>query len=347
MLGKLLIRADASVAMGTGHVMRCLALVQSWQDAGGPAVYAAAELTETIRARVLSEGCEIAAVAGTPGGVEDATHTVAIAREQDAAWVAVDGYHFDGAYEQAIKSAGLKLLWLADDGLDRLCQADFILNQNFDASESMYPQRAPHTRLLLGLRFVLLRREFRAWSTLRRAASPEVRKILVSMGGSDPDNVTGLVIDALRMVKISDWQATVVAGGSNPHFEELQRQSAAADGLKIRLERSVFNMPELISNADLAIIAAGGTLWEMLYLACPVLSFGRDPLQRRILDALQSHGIVRHLGDPRAMEPAGVAEAMDELSSSHSERARMATLGREQVDGEGAKRVADLLAGSI
>jgi len=318
MLGKLLIRADASVAMGTGHVMRCLALAQAWQDAGGQAVVAAAELTETIRARVLSEGCEIAAVAGTPGGVEDATHTVAIAREQDAAWVAVDGYHFDGAYEQAIKSAGLKLLWLADDGLDRLCQADFILNQNFDASESMYPQRAPHTRLLLGLRFVLLRREFRAWSTLRRAASPEVRKILVSMGGSDPDNVTGLVIDALRMVKISDW-----------------------------LERSVFNMPELISNADLAIIAAGGTLWEMLYLACPVLSFGRDPLQRRILDALQSHGIVRHLGDPRAMEPAGVAEAMDELSSSHSERARMATLGREQVDGEGAKRVADLLAGSI
>jgi len=106
-------------------------------------------------------------------------------------------------------------------------------------------------------------------------------------------------------------------------------------------------MPELISNADLAIIAAGGTLWEMLYLQCPVLSFGRDPLQRRILDALQSQGIVRHLGDPRAMDPSRVAEAIDELSASHSQRASMAKLGREQVDGEGARRVADLLAGSI
>jgi len=342
---KLLFRTDASLKIGTGHVMRCLALAQAWQDAGGHAVFAMAETTLPVTARLKSEGVETTVLQAESEGRDSARCVIDIARERGAAWVVVDGYHFDGEYEHEIKSSGLKLLWHADDGLNRPCKADFLLNQNFGATESLYPLREPYTQLLLGLRFALLRREFLAWSGLRREVSPEVGNIVVSMGGSDPDNLTGLVIDALKMIKMAGWQATVVAGGSNPHFERLQRQ-VAADDPRIRLEKSA-NLPELASHADLAIIAAGGTLWEMLYLSCPVLSFGRDSLQRRILDGLQSHGIVRHLGDPSGMEPGRVAAAIEELSLSPTERARMARLGRELVDGEGARRIADLLIRAI
>jgi len=162
------------------------------------------------------------------------------------------------------------------------------------------------------------------------------------MGGSDPDNLTLLAMRALRLVKVPSWQATVVAGGSNPHLKILRAETQSS-GAKVTLREAVSNMPELMAQSDLAIIAAGGTLWELLSMACPVLSFGRDPVQRRILDDLQRKGIVKHLGDPAGAKPAVVAEAIDALADDPQRRAKMARVGRQQVDGAGARRVCELL----
>jgi UDP-2,4-diacetamido-2,4,6-trideoxy-beta-L-altropyranose hydrolase len=339
----LLLRADASVAAGTGHVMRCLALAQAWQNAGGRAVFAMAETTAAVRARLASESVEVVPIGVQAAGRDDARRVTEWARHYRADWVVIDGYFFDPAYVLELKSAGLKVLLIDDEGLDRPCGADLILNQNFNATRNMYPQREDRTRLLLGMRYVLLRNEFLAWRDFRREPSPTARKILVTMGGSDPDNLTGLVIQALSMVTTEGVEATVVAGGSNPHLDFLGRE-ASRSRAAIQLQHSCSNMPELMARADLAIIAAGGTLWELLYMSCPVLSFGRTPVQQRILGALHERGIVQHLGDPRHVVPSALALAIDQLAASPARRAKMAELGRQQIDGEGARRVCELLA---
>jgi UDP-2,4-diacetamido-2,4,6-trideoxy-beta-L-altropyranose hydrolase len=340
--GRLLIRADASVTTGTGHVMRCLALAQAWQDVGGHVVFAMAEGTDAVRARILSERMEAFAVEVKAASADDARHTRELAQRSSADWVALDGYRFGAEYRDELRSAGQKLIFLDDEGIDGRCSAEMILNQNSDAVEEKYPGREPQTELLLGTRYALLRREFMTWRDRKKEIPGSARRLLVTMGGSDPDNLTSTVIEVLRSVAADGLRATVLAGGSNPHLESL-REAVSGSAGAVHLQASATNMPELMAQADLAIIAGGGTLWELLYMACPVISFSRNAVQSRILKDLHERGVVRHLGDPRQIAPGTLAGTITELAASSERRAAMAEAGRRQVDGEGARRVCEAM----
>ncbi len=131
--GALLIRADASPDIGTGHVMRCMALAQAWQDAGGRALFAATSITPAIKNRLSLEWCELVAVSATAGSLQDAQETIGIAKSCGAEWIVVDGYHFGQEYQRDLKSAGRKVLFLDDYGHAQTYSADFVLNQNLSA----------------------------------------------------------------------------------------------------------------------------------------------------------------------------------------------------------------------
>src|SRR5271168_4272426 len=130
----LLFRTDASLTMGTGHVMRCIALAQALQDAGGGAMFALAQSTAGIDARLALESCEVFAVAGVPGSEDDAAQTIALAREKQADWIVVDGCQFGEDYQRALKRAGFKALFLDDYGHAHHYWAEVVLNQNAQAN---------------------------------------------------------------------------------------------------------------------------------------------------------------------------------------------------------------------
>ena len=110
----LLIRADATVAMGTGHLMRCLALAQAWQDSGGCCCFAIVEAAPALINRLRSENMEIEQITAPPGGEEDGAQLCNLAQNRRAAWVVVDGYHFGARYQKQIKEAECRLLFLYD-----------------------------------------------------------------------------------------------------------------------------------------------------------------------------------------------------------------------------------------
>ena len=133
---RLLIRADASEQIGSGHVMRSLALAQAWQDAGGEVCLASRLLPKTLKRRWREEQIETRQLAESG---DDAGETVELAREIGADWVVLDGYQFGTEFQRAIKNAGMRLLVVDDDGCARHYVADLILNQNPCASRDMYP----------------------------------------------------------------------------------------------------------------------------------------------------------------------------------------------------------------
>jgi len=347
MCAKLIIRADATVAMGTGHVMRCIALAQAWQDAGGQAVFAVAEVTPAVRARLLSESCEIVSIAGTPGGADDAARTIAIAREQDASWLVLDGYQFGADYQVQLQRAGQHTLVVDDYCHAGHYPGDFVLNQNIGARAELYQDRAPHTRLLLGPRYALLRREFAAWRDWKRTVSPVCRRVLMMLGGSDPENLTARVIDAIQLAGIEGLEATVAAGGSNPHIAELQN---AADlcglnrGLKIVLHKDVTRPGDLMAAADVAVSAAGSTCWELCLLGLPSLVIDVAENQTVVAQDLHRQGCAIHIGD-RTVSASRIAEGLRSLVESLGLRESLARRSRELVDGYGAMRVVSAMRG--
>ena len=334
----LLFRADASVSIGTGHVMRCLALAQAWQDAGGRAAFAMAESTPAVHEKLRAEGFEVLSVAARAGSDEDSAQTISLAREQRAEWVVVDGYQFDADFQRVLKTAELRVLFLDDNGHAGIYSADLVLNQNVHAAESMYERRGPDTRLLLGTSYSLFRREFAAWTEWRREIPAMGRKLLVTFGGSDPGNFTAIVMQSLRQVKIPAMETVVVIGASNPHFALLENIRSAIEGA-VRLERNVSDMAKLMAWADLAVSAAGTTSLEMCLLGLPAIVVTVAENQRASARELEKRNCVVRLDASQGLRVEGVAELIEQLLRDRQTRQLLSQHGRELVDGNGAKRV--------
>lgn len=205
-------RVDASTQIGTGHVMRCLALAQAWQDTQGQPIFITANPIPALEERLKSEGMKVVHLAAEPGSLADAQETAALAHQFEANWVVVDGYQFGSEYQQTIKNSGLNLLFIDDYGHAEHYYADVVLNQNISAEEEWYQHREPYTQLLLGTRYTLLRREFWQWQGWQRTVPPVAKKVLVTLGGADPDNVTLKVIQSLQIVEVEELEAVVVVG---------------------------------------------------------------------------------------------------------------------------------------
>ncbi len=340
----LVVRADATVALGTGHVMRCLALAQAWQDQGGGCVFVLAEPNPAVAERLRAEGIEVVTLPASPGSAEDAAQLIELAREKQASWVVVDGYHFCAEYQRALKDAGLKQLFVDDSGHAETYCADLVLDQNAHARESFYRHREPNTRLLLGTRYALLRREFAPWRDWKREIAPVGRKVLVTMGGSDPENVTSLAIHALRRVKVPEVEAVVVVGGSNTNLEAIE-QAVLRSALPIKLQKRVTKMAELMAWADVAVCGAGTTCWEMCLLGLPAILIDLAANQRPVAAELDRRGAAIHLGPSRELSIAEVAGKLEWILTSEEPRAAISERGRELVDGRGAARVVAAIRG--
>jgi UDP-2,4-diacetamido-2,4,6-trideoxy-beta-L-altropyranose hydrolase len=325
--------------------MRCLALAQAGQDAGGHAVFLMASGAALLEERLRSEGMEVVPVLSQPGSVEDANQTARLAREAGASWVVVDGYHFGGNYQRCVKDAGLRLLFIDDNGHADHYYADIVLNQNLHAAETLYPKREHYTRLLLGTRYALLRREFLKWRRWKRDVSTVPCKVLVTLGGGDAENVTLKAIQALQQLMVDHLKVVVVVGGSNPHYEELQ---TAVQNLRVSVElrRHVTSMPELMAWADVAISAAGITSWELAFMGLPSLLLIQADNQSATVEGLTALGVAQSLGRSDHLSSDDIARHLRDVLETLEARAVMARRGPQIVDGDGVARVLMHLEGT-
>lgn len=329
--------------MGTGHIMRCIALAQTWQDGGGTVTFICAEIPGALAARIESEGFDLFRIVAKPGSLDDLVQTLnvvqsAIGNRQSAiisSWLVLDGYRFDLDYQRGIRVAGHKLLLIDDHNHRPEYECDILLNQNINAAELDYSIN-PDAQMLFGTQYALLRREFQCLEKTERDFPNIGKNVLVTLGGADPDNVTLRVIEALQKMNMPNMCTKVVVGPANPHMDSLQ-QFTSLSTRNCHLISSVRNMPELMQWADLAVSAGGSTCWELCCLGVPFLSVVLAENQRGLTAELDRKGIAACLGERPTVE--GIMKGVSDLADDEVSRSRRAAAGRELVDGLGALRV--------
>jgi UDP-2,4-diacetamido-2,4,6-trideoxy-beta-L-altropyranose hydrolase len=333
----LIIRADAGTQIGSGHLMRCLALAKTWKDAGGQVIFITACQDEGLLQRLRDEEFDTKRLPGVYPDTADCNITRDILSGYPGAWMVLDGYHFDEVYQRQIKEAGHRLLVIDDNAHLKHYYADIVLNQNLHA-EQLHYSCEPYTRLLLSTRYVLLRRKFLAWRERQREIPEIARRVLVTLGGGDPENNTLTVIQALQEVAIPDLEATVVIGASNTHAGVLE-QAARQSSIPIRLVRDSKDMPELMAWADVAVSGGGTTAWELLFMGTPSLFLIVADNQRYIAEYVGNQGFGKNLGLAENISTESLTEAITSLAKGSNLRATISQKSRQLIDGQGAQRV--------
>jgi UDP-2,4-diacetamido-2,4,6-trideoxy-beta-L-altropyranose hydrolase len=336
----LLIRADANAEIGTGHVMRCVALAQAWRDSGGGVTFILGPGGVEIHERLLSEGFEISEVAGESGGAEDAAQTSELCVRKAAEWLVLDGYHFSQDYRDRIRSAPSHLLLVDDHGAFAPYNCDVVLNTNVYASEAIYPARHSETHFLLGSAYALLRREFLSRRRPRADEPEQATQLLITLGGADPHNVTLTVVEALGEIDDRELDLTVVLGASNRHRASVER-ALNRTSHPFRLLLNVSNMPELMARSDLAISAGGGTCDELAFLRVPMFLITIAKNQEQAVEAYRRKNAAVTAGWFTVFDRAGLARSLRDVIGNRDLRRGISENAGALVDGRGAQRVVE------
>jgi UDP-2,4-diacetamido-2,4,6-trideoxy-beta-L-altropyranose hydrolase len=335
---RIVFRADGNTSIGTGHVMRCLALAQACHDCDLDVALASAELPAALAGRWSAEGVPQHQVPEIPGSLEDANRTARLSRELDARWVVVDGYRFSLEYLRRLKELGCRVLSIDDRGCAGPFCADVILNQNAYADRSFYPDAGTSARLLLGLRYLLLRREFRVSVHRRgRVTAPRAAKLLVTLGGSDPDNATCTVLESLQRLNNTIAEVRLLVGASNPHTAAISALAASVPA-PVEIVRDASRPSEAMEWADFAVAAAGTTAWELAFMGVPFLALAIAENQRLVAESLARQEIAVNLGPANELNSETLARHICRLAGDPESRDRMSNAGRRLIDGEGAFR---------
>lgn len=350
-------RADASIEIGSGHVMRCLTLADRLAAAGAQCHFICRDLPGHAGPMIAARGhklCLLPAAGPFTARPGDPVHAAwaAVPFERDAAetrafldriqpgLLVLDHYAFDGRWQSAVAAPRLLVI---DDLADRPHAADILLDQNAGRHQRDYDGLVPERCIrLIGPAFALLRPEFaaRRGESLARRRVARWHRLLITMGGIDKDDATGALLEALAELAFpEDFAIDVVMGARAPHIDRV-RQRAAQLPVPVTVHVDVADMAGLMAGADLAIGAAGGTSWERCCLGLPSLMLVLADNQARSASALAASGAAVLLG---RFGDAGwrqrLAETWDALPL-----AEMSARAADLCDGQGALRLLQVLA---
>jgi UDP-2,4-diacetamido-2,4,6-trideoxy-beta-L-altropyranose hydrolase len=293
---KILIRVDASPVMGAGHFIRMLALAQLLIDFGFEVHIATIPHNKGILAYLADEKISLHLFPDKKlwDPLADVSKLLQLVASTDASWVVLDGYHFDLQYEKVLKDKKVPFLKMVDVP-DSSYLADIVLNQNYGA-ESLNYQVEPNTQVLAGLKYLLVRREFRVSPVIERKITDSIH-ILVSLGGgTDQSHDLNLkIISGLSKLDTPGLSCTLIAGTISEKVNEIE--TCAKNGsIPIEVKSHSSNMAAEMLKADFAITAGGSTMWELIYMKVPFAAVSLNRPQQKYLDYLFQEGVCVNLG---------------------------------------------------
>ncbi|SFR45034.1 UDP-2,4-diacetamido-2,4,6-trideoxy-beta-L-altropyranose hydrolase [Pseudidiomarina maritima] len=356
-------RADASLVIGSGHIMRCLTLAKFLRERGHDCEFVCRDHIGNLRSLVESEDFFVHLLT-TPGYRNEDLHKesnegvhdwLAVPWDIDAQqtrqslgnrvvdWLVVDHYALDHRWHRDLRKATNNIM-VIDDLANRFLDCDVLLDQNLGRKAIHYEKLVPSNCIrLVGPSYALLRSEFTELreASLARRVSPKIQRILISLGGVDIDNVTADVIDALDFSELPSFvELDIVMGSSAPHVDKI-RERIANLRFNTTVSVNVKNMAERMHLADFAIGAAGGSAWERCCLGLPSLVIVLAENQKAGAAALAREEIAIVLSERQSLRNR-ITPIVNDLMKT-DELKRISEVARSITDGNGVRKVTETL----
>ena len=308
------IRVDASVEIGTGHVMRCLTLAKEFQDRDIDVYFICRDLKgnlasliqgKNFRCKLLNDAIDNLLIDENKPlharwlGVsweQDADETGQILCDEKVDWLIVDHYGLDSRWHRQVRKCVDRLL-VIDDLADRELDCDILLDQNYYMNPDQRYKNlvSDKCRCLLSPRYALLREEFTQQLQIKKCRMRnKIKRLFVFMGGADLTNETEKILMALDKVENFQFDVDLVVSSVNPRADNIKKMCNDRGYCNYFID--IENIGELMSEADLAIGAGGSTTLERCYVGVPSLVIVVAENQKETTAALDMVGALQCLG---------------------------------------------------
>lgn len=339
----LLIRADANGTIGSGHLMRCLSYARAAMDEDIEVVIAVSEHESASKVEEFGL-CAVVLETAFDCYSEKAAYELAqVAEAHSASWVLVDSYYVNGVFFKKLRegcSAQVAYMddqYLASDGrlVAPVCwDVDAVVNYSFAASDDEYgaTYKGANVLLILGPQFAPVRKAF---SGDTYACVDEVRTVLVTSGATNPDHTLEKMVEGVHAALPKTLINVVIGGHASIDFDLFDAES-------VRTFEGWSDLSLLMKESDLAVSAAGSTLYELAALGVPTVAVPIVENQVANAAGFSSRGLglaVRSIG----WSTDDVAVNVSQMAESLVLREQCASAMRRTVDVDGAKRVVRML----
>jgi UDP-2,4-diacetamido-2,4,6-trideoxy-beta-L-altropyranose hydrolase len=341
----ILFRCNASPEVGLGHITRCRALAQALSERGedcvmvGPAHEYAVDSDPTV----FSEWIEVDEWSSSR---EDAIQLLAIVKERGIRIAVLDDYRVDEEYQLLLQKHGLR--WLQFDGTAKSSiWADWILNSSPIARAEDYQgiKRNPNASVLAGPNYALLRAEFREVAT--QPCNRPLQRVLVTFGGGDDRGAIEFVLASLVHRTEPKINFMVVSGKANPRNSDLIKWADSYGCGRVVIEIDPSNVARHFAGCDIAILAGGGSTYEVACCQVPMMLISIADNQTRHSLAWEKVGAAIFLGELDGANEDALLRAFNQMHESSKKRAELCKTARSICDGQGAARVAEAILNTI
>jgi UDP-2,4-diacetamido-2,4,6-trideoxy-beta-L-altropyranose hydrolase len=331
------IRTDATIEIGTGHIMRCLTLARSLKENGANVSFVCRELSGSMFNQIEKNGFEVYRLSKKNGKrisqhtahsdwlkVDwkiDAVETIEILKSQEKVeLLIIDHYAIENHWEKKTRPY-VKKIMVIDDLADRHHDCDILLDQNYIKNkEHRYDTLVPnHCKKFTGPHFALLRKEFT--KEKRRLRVGKIKKILIFFGGIDKTNETKKAMEAIHLLNAVRLKVDVVVGNANKYKNEIRQFCLKNDCFTFHCE--VENMAELMSKSDVSIGACGTVAWERCYVGLPAIVVSIADNQQKIAEALGEANAIKYLGSFDQVKKEDIKLALGNLLEYSAELSKM------------------------
>lgn len=354
----ILFRCDGSTEIGLGHIVRCLAIADELRDVHNCRIVFALRKGPLGIRMVEEKGYQVITPRDTDKTFDHGNWLNECVKKVNARAIVFDVR--DGLTRAVVKELRDKgiLIVTIDDPEDKRLEADLAFYSPVPQVKSM-DWTGFTGELFVGWEWIILRKEFSTTpSPMPHAPSPmlqapcpvphapcsKIPRILVTMGGSDPQCMTITAVKALEMLD-EDFEVVVVSGAGFQHKKELDKLLSDCKH-QYDVRENVKNMAELMSQSDLAVASFGVTAYELAAMGVPAIYLCLTEDHAESASAFMEEGMAISLGVFTQVNAGMITKEINDILNNKSLLSKLTDNARKHIDGQGAIRVALMVANS-